>query len=644
MKKQIPILIIASLIFSFLFNTSAYAAEPQVPGFNPNKLIDDKVFSDTSTFASAAAIQTWLESKGSILANKSPEFIAKLREPVTNKALKELLEDPKASSTTPRTAAELIYDAAKSSGMNPQVILVTLNKEQSLITGRQNASEEQLQRALDFSMGFGCPDSQPCGAIYKGFYFQLFGGVDSENNRYLGAAKSLMKSFSTPGGRGPYFNGSISKVGDAITLPNTVGNYEGVQANQTVVLGNSATAALYRYTPHVYNGNYNFWRFFKAWFGSPNSGSDDKPVSTNAELIKTSASSDVYIIENNRRYKVLPFVAKLRNIKISKAEKVTKKLMESYVNAGLYAVPDNNLIKVDSKYYVFINNQRRLITEAQIKSVGLNIKNSVTVDASEASAYSQGPDFVLIDTTPPQTPAPTSPSSLGEGSVVKTTDKPDVYLLSSGKLKLFTYATFVQYDAAKNLQVVTPETLAKYQKEGLVLPKPGSLVKSFNSSVVYFYEDGKKKPMDAEIFRNRGFSFSNVFELTDEVINALPVGPFPLPTNNTYFKDKKTGQLYLYRDGKKSAISSFVATQKNITPDFTFGEDTVNNLPNGTPIMPKEGTVVKGSKPDVYIINANLAFPLTYEAYMARGIKPEQITTLPQAEIDSYPKGSLLTK
>ncbi len=202
MKKQISFLVISALIFSFLFNTgTAFAAIPQEPGFNPNKIIDDKVFSNSNTM-SASDIQKFLQDKGSILANTSPDFLAKLREPNTS---------------NPRTAAQLIYDASKEAGINPQVILVTLNKEQSLITGRQGATGDVLQRALDFSLGFGCPDSQPCGLIYKGFYNQLFGGVDEGNNSYLGAAKSLMKSFSTPGGRGPYFNGAIAKVGDAIT-------------------------------------------------------------------------------------------------------------------------------------------------------------------------------------------------------------------------------------------------------------------------------------------------------------------------------------------------------------------------------------------------------------------------------------------
>lgn len=630
MKKQtrflINIIVIGGLFFSPLINfNQALAAEPVQSGFKPDKLIDDKVFANSKTM-SASDIQKFLEDKNSILANTSNSFVSQLKEPVSNQSLKQLLDDPNASSTVPRTAAELIHDASLSTGLNPQVILVTLNKEQSLITGRQNSTPEQIQRALDFSMGFGCPDSQPCGEIYKGFYFQIFGGVDSENNRYLGAAGSLMKSFKTPGGRGPWYNGATSKVGDTITLGNTVGNYEGVQAQQTITLSNAATAALYRYTPHVFNGNYNFWRFFKLWFGKSTSGS--KNDSDTAGLVKTSASGDIYIIENNTRYRVVSFVAQAHNLKLSKAKKISKSAMSKFADGGMYAVPDNTLIKVDDKYYLFLANQKRAISPDGIKGRGLKTSDAIDTSSSDANLYTTGAEI-----------------SISEGAILKGASNPAVYLLTNGKLKLFTYATFLQYSAAANLQTVADSVVNGYAKDGLVLPKPGSLVKSFNSSTVYFYEDGQKKPMDGEIFRNRGWSFGNVYELTDAEIDALPLGPFPLPANNTFFKDKKTNQLYWYVDGKKRAISAFVAQQKGITPDFTFGEDTIKNLPDGSPVLPKEGTVFKSDKKaDVYIINTTLAFPMTAAAFAARGITPEQVNVLPQAEVDSYPKGSLLTK
>ncbi len=650
MKKQISFLIISGFIFSLLATTGiAHAALPQEAGFNPNNLIDDKIFSNKNTMT-VSQIQKFLEDRGSILANTSNSFLELYREPVNDRATKERLEDPGASKTIPRTAAELIYDAAQSSGINPQVILVTLNKEQSLITGHQNTTGERLQRALDFSLGFGCPDTQPCGLNYKGFYQQLFGSVDAEGNRWLGAGKSLMTSFNTPGGRGPFFNGQTSRVGDVISLSNTLGGYEGVMPQQSLVLSNSATAALYRYTPHVYNGNYNFWRFFKSWFGNPSSGSGGNTNSPTGNLIKSSSRGDVWAVASNNRYKLPVWLAEALNIDLNNAERVTKKVLEGYDDSGMYRVPDNTLISVDGKYFVFVGNQKRLITENQIQSAGMNSRNAIRISSKEANEYPSGADFVPVVTAPPEsvpTPTPSVPTVNGaqEGAVLKGSGNPAVYLVSNGKLKLFTYATFLQYGALEKMQIVADSEIAKFAKDGLVLPKDGSLVKSFNSATVYFYEEGKKKPMDAEIFRNRGFSFTNVYELDQKEIDQLPLGPFPTAANNTFFKDKKTSELYLWKDGKKQKISAFVAKQKSITPDFTFGEDTMKDMPDGTPILPREGTVFKSDKsPTVYILNANLAFPMTAAAFTARGITVAQVNILPQAEVDSYAKGSVLTK
>jgi hypothetical protein len=189
-----------AIILLFTLTTGQVLAQGMavLPEFNPSILIQDKVFIDTQTFGSAAGIQKFLESKKSILANTSQEFLVKLKEP-SSTALKTALEDPQANLSRLRTPAELIWDASQGAGINPQVILVTLQKEQGLITNNQSVAPEKLQRILDVAMGFACPDGGGCGALYLGFYFQLFGNLDESGNRYLGAAKSLMKSFNTPG-------------------------------------------------------------------------------------------------------------------------------------------------------------------------------------------------------------------------------------------------------------------------------------------------------------------------------------------------------------------------------------------------------------------------------------------------------------
>src|SRR5581483_711899 len=108
MKKLSAILVVSALL-AMLPQARAIAQDPIDPSFNPNLLITDAAFGDAGTFGSAEAVQKFLVEHGSPLANTSPEFLIKLKEPDTT--TKVGLEDPRPNLGRLRTAAELIYDA-----------------------------------------------------------------------------------------------------------------------------------------------------------------------------------------------------------------------------------------------------------------------------------------------------------------------------------------------------------------------------------------------------------------------------------------------------------------------------------------------------------------------------------------------------
>lgn len=120
--------------------------------------------------------------------------------------------------------------------VSPRVILATLQKEQSLITGPPD-----LDYALTRAMGYQCPDSSGCSPKYWGFTMQVEWG-----------AWQLRYNYERSQGNGLDF-----QVGQ--TMPNVDGKYD-------VTFLNAATASLYRYTPHVFNGNFNFYNLFNGWF------------------------------------------------------------------------------------------------------------------------------------------------------------------------------------------------------------------------------------------------------------------------------------------------------------------------------------------------------------------------------------------
>ncbi|MCL5775021.1 MAG: hypothetical protein M1333_02290 [Patescibacteria group bacterium] len=590
------------------------------PGFNPDKLIDDKVFADTQTFGGPEGVQKFLEVKNSVLADTSLNFLTKLKEP-DNTLLKTGLEDPRPNLGRLRTAAELIWDASRQSGLNPQVIIVTLNKEQGLITSANDFTPERLQKALDRAMGFDCPDASGCGNLFPGFYYQLFGNFDAEGNRYLGATKSLMKSYTATGGRGPQINGQVSRVGDVITLDNTTGGPYDAPPSQTLTLMNQATAALYRYTPHVFNGNYNFWKFFNSWFRYPN-----------GTLLSLANDLKTYIIQNGTKQLVPDFVAKQRGLDLTQKIMISPNEFESYPTDKIFAPSDNTVVRLtgDDKAYVFISGVKHPASAFVLGQRGLDAGKALSVTPEEAALFDLG------SVLPPQ-----------DGTVIRGAVNQAVYLVENGQIKLFSEFTFKQRKITpKQIVIVPDDEIPTYTRQGFVSPLDGTLVKASDSTTVYLMEAGFKKPLTAELFKNRGLSFKNTAVLTSEEVGALPIGAFATPKNQTFFAlDSKTGPLYIFKDGTKHPISSFVAKQRRITPDYIFTKSMAVEWFDGIPIPPKDGTLLKGqSSGTVYLVSKGQLRPLSAKAFKARGYKASRISILPQDEIDAYAKGEALLK
>lgn len=133
-----------------------------------------------------------------------------------------------------RSAAQIIYDAAHGHGdasgewygidvhdtINPAAILAVLQKEQSLVTMRNRNDD-----ALRVAMGYGCPDSGGSNSKYHGFTKQVENGAWQLRYNFERAKGNGFKSY---------------QVGDKATID-----------GKKVIIGNRATSALYRYTPHL---------------------------------------------------------------------------------------------------------------------------------------------------------------------------------------------------------------------------------------------------------------------------------------------------------------------------------------------------------------------------------------------------------
>src|SRR3990167_957448 len=159
-----------------------------------------------------------------------------------------------------KSAAEIINEVSKACGINPMVLIVTLQKEQSLVTDDWPWSIQYRS-----AMGYGCPDSAACNSTYYGFFNQVYAAA-RQFQRY----KNQANLFNYQRGRSSYVQY----------------NPNGGCGGSNIYMQTHATAGLYNYTPYQPNsaalnnlygtgdscsayGNRNFWRLFNDWFGSP---------------------------------------------------------------------------------------------------------------------------------------------------------------------------------------------------------------------------------------------------------------------------------------------------------------------------------------------------------------------------------------
>jgi len=245
--------------------------------FNPGMIISDEDFYN-STSMSTAQIQAFLNSKFTS-CRSGYTCLKDYTESTTTRAATNHCNTY--TGVANQTAANIIYSVAIACGVNPQVLLVMLQKEQGLITDTWPTTSQ-----YNIAMGFGCPDTAPCNTEYYGFYNQVY------------RAARQFKSYRAYPEDWTYRAGQVNTI---LWNPNTA------CGTSSVYIENQATAGLYNYTPYRPNdaalgnmygtgdscssyGNRNFWAYFTDWFGA-HAGPPPSPTAN-----ATIGEPDVYLL------------------------------------------------------------------------------------------------------------------------------------------------------------------------------------------------------------------------------------------------------------------------------------------------------------------------------------------------------------
>jgi hypothetical protein len=238
---------------------TAPAAAANLANFEPGLIMSDAIFYDSTTMASPA-IQSFLDSTGAscVQGTDGSPCLKAYRETTVSRLATARCPGGYAGAAN-ESAADIIAKVAAGCGINPQVLIVTLQKEEGLVT-----TTNPTAGRYRIAMGYGCPDtSSVCDSQYYGFSTQVYLAASQFRNYALNP-----NSYSHRAGM--YNNIAFS--------PNSA------CGTSAVFIQNQATAGLYNYTPYQPNGaalaagygtgdncssygNRNFWNYFTDWFG-----------------------------------------------------------------------------------------------------------------------------------------------------------------------------------------------------------------------------------------------------------------------------------------------------------------------------------------------------------------------------------------
>lgn len=658
------------LITIFMVISTSSAKALSGSQFNAGRIIDDAIFYNSSSM-SVNQIQAFLNSKvptcdtnGTQLYSGSTtrgQYGAAHGHPPPYTCLKSY------SQTIPsvinsgsdlcggsisggtKSSAQLIYDVSRACDINPQVMIVLLQKEQSLVTDSWPWSIQYRS-----ATGYGCPDTAPCDSQYYGFFNQLYQ-----------AAQAYKRYAANP----TDYNYRYGRNNTILWNPSSA------CGTSTVYIQNQATASLYIYTPYRPNqaalnnlygtgdscssyGNRNFWRLFNDWFGP-----------TLGPLIRTSSSANLYYSDGEKKYLVGSMnIANQYGLGLNDVRYVS----QSEINRLSTGTTLTQLVKSSSDsdedgstLYLVSNGKKFPISSmSQLTNFGFD-SNKITMlplkdlsrtptNGSYLSSFVQGSSrFVykiemgnkrgVFDLNTLEAANPSGNISRLSEYTLSQLSLSDPYITGDaimhspdGKVWLYQNSNWM-YVPSSGVYDCWNLSLLKNYEFSITQAKVGHAIG--NLSCLVKKSDGSKYMLNKtnKITIDPSWGLNPSILALDRTIDR--VGSNLTLPGSTVFKTQSSSTLYILENGKKRPVASMVDlfslgySTSNIK---TVSEGIVGSITTGVTKY-ASGTLVN-NRGKLYIIlgNGRLYIP-SASTFNAFGFAPAKVITINDTTADAYP-------
>lgn len=448
-KRAICVLLGFSVYVTVLPNPIFAARE-----FNPHLIITDAELTAYDTM-SVGDIQKFLEVNYSGL--KSLKF------PDTD--------------GTERTSAEIIFATAREAQINPRYILVTLQKEQSLISTKRPS-----QKQLDWATGFGicddCSMDDPALQKYKGFAQQVR------------RSANIMSFYRENAAQGWIKKANISYPIDGASI---------------TPLSN-ATGFLYTYTPHI-AGNKNFWKLWNQWFAK---------IFPDGTLVQATGEKQIYLIQDGRRrpFKNKAALASRYDARLVLAVQPTD--LVAYEQGRSIALPNYSLVRVPSgTIFLLIDDIKHPIASQQVfRSLGFHPGEIDDVTDDDLTPYATG-TFI------------TKASLYPLGVIAQERKTKQLYYIKNGIRGIIPSKEILAINFPKKKPIIM--NVQQLEKIPLTIEpiqfKDGVLLVTKGSKDVYVMSNGLRRRFENETtFKNLGYQKKNIHVISEQTMSGIPEG------------------------------------------------------------------------------------------------------------------------
>jgi len=443
MRRYFIAALTAILLISIVSPTLAFE-------FNPSYVISDAELLDADSM-SEEEIQAFLDAYGTLGSRSFTD-----------------VDDER------KSAAEIIRDAAHRNGINPRVILIMLQKEQSLIDDTDPTSDQ-----LDWAMGYGICDS--CN--YR----------TEAAQRFRGFAKQI----------------------NSATLQLTDGYMADLAAyGKTVIgFGPGISAALYTYTPHTH-GNSNFAKLWQRWF------THDYPDGT---LLQNSEDGGVWLIRNGTRRPITSRAALLTRFNENAIVSVDATSLAVYPVGMAISLPNYSLLRSPrgTVYLLVDDTLRGIASQEAFRAIGFNPDEILDVTFEDLAQYEEG-EPISTDTVYPQ------------GALLQDTETGGVYFVQNGeKSPIMSREILMARFPHASISAAEVGELELYPLTAPLLFPDGTLISASGKPDVYVVSGGYRLPItDEATFLSYGWKWSQVVTTNDRSISIHPLGD-PIQTSDT---------------------------------------------------------------------------------------------------------------